>query len=391
MGSGVCEHKGHCQLQPAQVRVQSSVVDKDELEQIIQQLQLNIPVTCIQTLLRHRTDTTLTRGQITALRISKEQLSKLRDSTVVGPTSNTPAERLLQHLQTIEGVTYIALTGERAQSGLITFRQTRKQKQQPSTIEEEVVVEGMVSSVDDDSPQAFVERLTNALTLENGQKILLAVAWVTEEAKRYFRMFPEACGVDVTNGTNSEKRPNARGTIVTSSNKNIPFWNSFLPSESGWVWNWILVKAFRALLPKSGLDQMNLMITDQDPKCYEQIGAAKRLGVLPKVAHRLCCWHKVNRNYTIKARARSLNDEDKKFTRIVEKWLYSFSKSDIETREEETFSIEMFEHFLGQQSHVSLPLMTFTKEYWEKVRIGLLDVWTYGHQDVWTFQRTGQF
>ena len=278
MGSGNCQHKGHCELRPEQVCVKSSVVDKDEIDLIVQQLRHNIPVACIQALLLERTDTALSRGQINALRWTPDQLKSVRDVTVVGGTSKTPAERLLQHLKSTVGVTYIALTGERAQSGLITFRQTRKKKAKPgevvpttatATSVEEVldgVLDGMVNSVDDDSPKAFVERLTNALSLDKeGQKILLAVAWVTEEAKRYFRMFPEACGVDVTNGTNTEKRPNARGTLLTSNKKNVPFWNSFLPSESGWVWRWILVKAFRALLPKSGLDKMNLMITDQDP------------------------------------------------------------------------------------------------------------------------------
>jgi hypothetical protein len=388
LGSGDCGHKGHCELLPDQVRVQSSVVDSDELELIVQQLQNNIPVACIQALLLDRTDTALSRGQIRALRITPDELNNLRDVTVVGGTSNTPAERLLRHLQSTERVTYIALTGERAQSGLITFRQTRKRKQHTPAVEEDVI-DGMGNYVDDDSPQAFVERLTNALSLENGQKILLAVAWVTEEAKRYFKMFPEACGVDVTNGTNSEKRPNARGTLLTSNNKNIPFWNSFLPSESGWVWRWILVKAFRALLPKSGLDQMNLMITDQDPRCYEQIGAARQLGVLPKVAHRLCCWHKVNRNYSLKARSRTVTEKDKQFTRVVEKWLYSFSKNDLETREEETFSIEMFEHFLGQQSHVTDALKHFTHEFWVKVSFGNLDISAF--LDIWIFGYFGYF
>jgi hypothetical protein len=58
-----------------------------------------------------------------------------------------------------------------------------------------------------------------------------------------------------------------------------------LASESGWVWDWMLAKSFQALLPKSGLNQMNVMTTNQDPECHEQIGAAKHFGVLPKVAH----------------------------------------------------------------------------------------------------------
>jgi hypothetical protein len=231
-GWGTCRHNGHCQLLPEQVKVQSSVVDRNELELIVQQLQHNIPVSCIKALLLHRTGTSLSRGQIQPLSLAN--INSLRDMTVVGGTSSTPAERLLQHLETTDALTYIALTGEMSLSGLITFRQTRKSRNQPTQTTE--VTEGLVNSVDEDTPQAFTERLIKALSLDNGQKILLAVAWVTTEAQRYFGMFPEACGVDVTNGTNSEKRPNGRGTLLTSNNKNIPFWNSFLPSESGWVW-----------------------------------------------------------------------------------------------------------------------------------------------------------
>jgi hypothetical protein len=203
LGSGTSLHQGHCRLQPDQVRVRSSVVGKDDLELIVQQLRHNIPVACIQALLLERTNTGLSNGQINHLRLSPDQLNSLRNVSVLGQTVATPAERLLQHLNSTDGVTFIALTGEMAQSGLVTFRQTRNTRNQPT--QSTVVVDGMANSVDDDSPQTFAERLIHALSLEHGQKILLAVAWVTEEAIRYFRMFPEACGVDVTNGLNSEK------------------------------------------------------------------------------------------------------------------------------------------------------------------------------------------
>ncbi len=126
LGWGCCGHKGHCKLRPDEVRVQSSVVGKDELDLIVQQLGINTPVPCIQALLLEHTDTVLTRGQIQGLNLSQRQLDSLRDVSVVGGASNTPAERLLQHLRSTEGVTFIACTGERDQSGLITFRQTRK-------------------------------------------------------------------------------------------------------------------------------------------------------------------------------------------------------------------------------------------------------------------------
>jgi hypothetical protein len=133
-----------------------------------------------------------------------------------------------------------------------------------------------------------------------------------------------------------------------------------MPSESGWVWKWILVQGYPALLPKSALEQMNLMITDEDPQCYHQIGAAKQLGVLPKVHHRLCCWHKVNRNYTLKARCYAKTEEDKKLTRLVEKWLYSFSKNDIETEEEETYSMKALEYYLSHSKVLKIREVTMS-------------------------------
>jgi hypothetical protein len=146
---------------------------------------------------------------------------------------------------------------------------------------------------------------------------------------------------------------------------------------------WIFVTGFRALLPRAGLERMQLIITDEDPKCYVQIEVAKQLGVFPNVKHRLCCWHKVNRNFTLKARSSTSTEEDKKFTRVVEKWLYSFSKTDIETREEEAYSMQQIEYFISH-SGISEPLKRFTQEYW--VKVGNYDTWTFRSFDVSTFR-----
>jgi hypothetical protein len=53
------------------------------------------------------------------------------------------------------------------------------------------------------------------LDLGDGE-FLLAVAWVTEDAKRYHEMYPYVLGFDVIFGTNQEKRPHMRGTGKTS-------------------------------------------------------------------------------------------------------------------------------------------------------------------------------
>ena len=72
-------------------------------------------------------DTSLSRSQVNALRLTQDQLNALRSMTVVGGATNTSAERLLLHLWSTFGLSYIALTdGEKDQAGLITFRQTQK-------------------------------------------------------------------------------------------------------------------------------------------------------------------------------------------------------------------------------------------------------------------------
>ena len=105
MARGSCAHKGHCQVRSDEVCVRSSAIGEDSLELIVQQLQHNIPVACIQALLLERTDASLSRGQINALRLTQDQLNVLRDVTVVvGGATNTPAERLLLHLESTPGL-----------------------------------------------------------------------------------------------------------------------------------------------------------------------------------------------------------------------------------------------------------------------------------------------
>lgn len=97
----------------------------------------------------------------------------------------------------------------------------------------------------------------------------------------------------------------------------------------------------------------------------------------------ISCWHKVNRNFTLKARSSTSTEEDKTFTRVVEKWLYSFSKTDIETREEEAYSMQQIEYFISH-SGISEPLKCFTQEYW--VKVSNYDSWTFRSFDVSIFR-----
>ena len=61
------------------------------------------------------------------------------------------------------------------------------------------------------------------MKLNNGNKLLLVVAWVQRKAIIEFQKYPEVIGFDVTFGVNQEKRPLAKGTLINSSKKNVPF------------------------------------------------------------------------------------------------------------------------------------------------------------------------
>ena len=106
-------------------------------------------------------------------------------------------------------------------------------------------------------------------------------------------MCPGVMGFDVTNGTNKEKLPMARGTVKNSDNRNVPIFNALLPSMSSWVFPWIFHDARPKLLSKESLSNLRLILVDEDHHCNSQIDSARTLGLLPNVHYRLCKWHKV--------------------------------------------------------------------------------------------------
>jgi MULE transposase domain len=116
---------------------------------------------------------------------------------------------------------------------------------------------------------------------------------------RYFDLYPEVIGFDVTFGTNKEKRPMARATIKTSSNKNVPFFNALLPSGASWVFRWVFHDALPRLLSKESLANLHLILVDDDHHCNTQIDSARNLKKIPNAQYRLCKWHKVRTEYLL--------------------------------------------------------------------------------------------
>jgi hypothetical protein len=125
-----------------------------------------------------------------------------------------------------------------------------------------------------------------------GQKILLAVAWVREDERRLFEMFPEVFMIDVTHATNSEGRPLAVSASVDAHMKTFTPIRAFLPSECQWVFHWLWTTAIPTLLGRENIRRKELALSDGDSKIYTPFDSVKA-ELYPHAIHGLCNFHLV--------------------------------------------------------------------------------------------------
>jgi hypothetical protein len=253
--SGCSSHKGHVKLENHQIVTPRHTIGAD-VELIMQQLKINAPTDAIRVLHEERSGSSLTRQQLHALRQLGKDLTVGNSST----SRQSPADKLLAKLQCDENIIYQYLLATWDEKDLMTIRQTKRD----GKILREDPYYGAEKTIGDGGPQHFVNAVLKAMSLKNEQSLLLAIAWVTKDARSYFQMFPSSLSIDVTMGTNAEKRPLARATCRTSDKRNIPFFNCFLPSGSAWVWHWMFYTVLPALLPSKSLSQVILLMHPSD-------------------------------------------------------------------------------------------------------------------------------
>jgi hypothetical protein len=128
--------------------------------------------------------------------------------------------------------------------------------------------------------------------LKVGQKILLAVAWVREDEKRLFELFPEVLMVDVTYGTNNEGRPLLVSAAFDKDMKSFTPLRAFLPSECRWVFRWMWGTAIPTLLGRDNLLRVQLVLSDGDMNIYVPFDEL-RDEFYPHAVHGLCMYHKI--------------------------------------------------------------------------------------------------
>ena len=190
---GCSIHKNHPQLDTLCSPIRKSVVDLDELEMVFQQLKMNINPSLVAKLFAERTGTSLSSAQLRKFRQIGQELS-------VDGEVQSPADKLLRHLNSDPSIHYVALTASTSLNKLVTIRQSRRSRGQSLTTDFK-----NDDDLGDDSVHSFAETILNSLTVTSTQKLLLCVAWTTDDAQLLFQRFPHCFGTDVTNGTNQEK------------------------------------------------------------------------------------------------------------------------------------------------------------------------------------------
>jgi hypothetical protein len=358
-------HSGHRRILPAHILFPANVLNKEELTLIMQQCSLNISPKAIQTLHQKRNDKFVSVDTIRTLKI-KHSATHL----VLQGRKSSAAEKLVADLESRPNIRYVILTAERNMEGLITIRNSRK-----SNLPEQESFMGHDSEV-----TQTAKVILDSLRIDSGTKLLLCAMWATDKGIEYFTKFPSVFGLDVTNGTNEEKRPLGRATGKNMLRNNIPWLNCFLPSESQWVWGWFFNEALPQILSQHVLHSVRLIITDGDDKCYSQVDAAISAGIFPNARHRLCAWHKINRNYLKNAEKLVPKDAilESKFISAAARWMKYFTTS-VESESEGKKIIVMFHHWLKRfEGRIYLPLLTHAQEFF--LRSFLPNLWRLCHR-----------
>ena len=147
--------------------------------------------------------------------------------------------------------------------------------------------------------EKFAKSILDALTIPGTSNLLLCCAWTSKRQQHWFNKYPSVLSLDVTCGTNAEKRPLARGTILTANGKTVPVFDSYLPAEATWAWDWTIGHALPLLFLKSFLRNVKIIPTDHDSKCVSMITKQIDHGFFKCAKHRLCGWHRIDRNFKL--------------------------------------------------------------------------------------------
>ncbi len=306
--SGSLKHSGHIKLDPKLIRIPiRHVLSSSELSLADDSLRSLSDTTSTLDLLAERNNACIEWQAIHNLKEKKKNDLVFSAENDIS-SQVTPVDRFLAYLRNDPTKSFIALFAE-YESGLLTIKTKSwcKSKSQDEDFTSDL-------GDDTDSPELYAASIRNRLVDSNNGRLLLAVAWTSDESRRKFDMYPESITGDDTESTNNEQRPLFVKCSQDGNNQVYDVMNAFLPSKATWSYAFVYRHAMPYLHPGTGIDRINKIVTDA---CKQETRAID--GIVGKVCgtkvsedqrpfhlgskyaeaeHGHCCWHLKNRNFT---------------------------------------------------------------------------------------------
>lgn len=310
--AGCREHTGHTKREPHECRLYLKHLGKDAVELAIDTLKSAIRPSQVADLLSARCGHLLDDKQIRSLKVQMRKSTVVRmdivEDIVQGKHFDsayepTPADRLLAGLESNPKYSFTVLYAQHDSEELKVYHRDKDTGCVRGRTHLSNHVE-LSKNDEADTIQSYSDKVRDRLGVTGTSCILLAVAWTTIDGQRKLDMFPEFTCSDTTHGTNAEKRPLILYCGQDGDNKSFTHTWAFLPSQTRWVFDWFFGYACPALHQREVLARNIIHITDQD---FQEVGAfdSARALVYPRSKHRLCAFHKINRNFVKDGRYKS--------------------------------------------------------------------------------------
>ena len=359
---GCANHTGHIRLTRDIAPARKEDMPEDELAIAMDCIDSKMKASALDKLIMKRNGISLTTGRLEYLKKIQKDITSNRcisanlgNGKLVNP--QTPADRLLAHFDADEKSSYVALYAE-FDSQNITIRKKCKYRQDHS------IADVNPNECSDDVESALSDAkkhrrsILKSLSVSSEvNKILLAFAWTDDESKLRFDMFPEVMGGDCVSKMNREERQVMHWTGLDSNNKAFTHTWVFMPSEANWTFQWVVTNVIPHLHNRETLEKVQLVLTDQDGQLNDVITQNTGPGtVLPNAKHRLCAWHKLDRNLTNKSSFSSLvssgqmkQASNKSEWNAIVTWLWSLVKTP-ETEAEANLMLTLLDCYLQERT-----------------------------------------
>jgi hypothetical protein len=182
------------------------------------------------------------------------------------------------------------------------------------------------------------------MKLDDSKAMLLFVAWGSDEDLRYITMFPKVLSINITYGTNRNRRPLLVFDGTEKNRKNFTALRAFLPSECEWVFRYVFEVAIPSLISEATVEHINQINTDGDRRIYNPLTKC----ILDKSSpwfgciHVLCNYHIIDKLFSTNVK---IMDSNRMLVEYCKQWVNTWC-FELETEEEYDYSYNEFRKFM---------------------------------------------